>query len=140
MVRQTGLRGRWEVLGTEPLTIADTAHNPPGWKLAMEQLTHVANGQPIHMVFGVVQGKDVESMIQAMPSNLKLYLTCPEVARGMPVQELFSKFTSNQSVIGRFDTAWDAYQNALNHAASTDVIYLGGSTFIVADIMKKMFS
>lgn len=140
MVRQTGLRGRWEVLGTEPLTIADTAHNPPGWKLAMEQLTHVANGQPIHMVFGVVQGKDVESMIQAMPSNLKLHLTCPEVARGMPVQELFSKFPGNQSVIGQFDTAWDAYQNALNHAASTDVIYIGGSTFIVADIMKKMFS
>lgn len=140
MVRQTGLRGRWEVLGTEPLTIADTAHNPPGWKLAMEQLTHVANGQPIHMVFGVVQGKDVESMIQAMPSNLKLHLTCPEVARGMPVQELFSKFPGNQSVIGQFDAAWDAYQNALNHAASTDVIYIGGSTFIVADIMKKMFS
>lgn len=140
MVHQTGLRGRWEVIRTHPLTIADTAHNPPGWKLAMEQLADVANGQPIHMVFGVVQEKDVESMIQAMPPNLHLYLTCPQVARGMPVQELFSKLPANQSVKGLYGTPWDAYQNALNHAASADVIYVGGSTFVVADLMKKMFS
>lgn len=140
MVKQTGLRGRWEILSQNPLVIADTAHNPPGWKAAMEQLSHTAAGKPIHMVFGVVQGKDVESMLTMLPAQTQLYLACPDLPRGMPVAELLHKIPDTVCAIHQAESVAEAYQMALNQAGHGGVVYVGGSTFVVADLMKKMFS
>jgi dihydrofolate synthase/folylpolyglutamate synthase len=140
MVKQTGLRGRWEILRHSPLVIADTAHNPPGWKGAMEQLSHTAAGKPIHMVFGLVQGKDATAMLNMIPLGTQLYLACPDVPRGMPVAELARVIPKNFKINLVANSVAEAFAAALNQAGNTGVVYVGGSTFVVADIMKKMFS
>ena len=140
MVKHTGLRGRWEILGQNPLVIADTAHNPPGWKAAMEQLSHSAAGKPICMVFGVVQGKDVESMLNMLPPHTQLYLTCPDLPRGLPVAELLKKIPDSIPILLKAKSVDEAYCAAVNQAGPNGVVYVGGSTFVVADLMKKIFS
>jgi dihydrofolate synthase/folylpolyglutamate synthase len=140
MVAQTGLRGRWEIVRQNPLVIADTAHNPPGWKGAMEQLSQTAAGKPIHMVFGLVQGKDLSSILQMIPQQTQLYLACPDVPRGMPLSELAPLIPSHFKVNLLANSVVEAYQAALNLAGPSGVVYVGGSTFVVADLMKKIFS
>ena len=140
MVIQTGLKGRWEIIRKNPLVIADTAHNPPGWKGAMEQLSQTAQGKTIHMVFGVVQGKDVHAMMKWIPKGTQLYLACPDVPRGLPLAELLPLIPKGCKVNLLANSVIEAYQAALNLADPSGVVYVGGSTFVVADLMKENFS
>lgn len=134
VVKNTGLKGRWQVLQTEPKVICDTAHNKEGLTYIVKQLAE-ENYKKLHVVFGVVNDKDVDSILPLLPKNATYYFCKPNVPRGLDAEILRLKFISN----GFKGEAYQSVNNALNEAkiaANTeDLIYVGGSTFVVAEVV-----
>ncbi len=134
VVKNTGLQGRWQVLQTEPNIICDTAHNKEGLTYAMAQLLD-EDFKALHMVFGVVNDKDVTSILPLLPKEATYYFCKPDIPRGLEAQKLEKLFKAH----GFFGTAYKSVSEALSaakqHAAKSDVIYVGGSTFVVAEII-----
>lgn len=142
--RSTGLAGRWMVLSTSPLTVADTGHNTGGWKYIVRQL--IQSGKRVHMVLGFVNDKDVTgilSMIATIPV-LTLYLTNASVRRALPVEELSLRAAKAGLRGDVYPTVAEAY-SAAEAAARSEcargfeaMVYVGGSTFVVADQLTSM--
>ncbi|PNQ73457.1 tetrahydrofolate synthase [Hanstruepera neustonica] len=134
VVKNTGLQGRWQILGTNPKIICDTAHNKEGLELVMEQLK-AESYHNLFMVFGVVNDKDIDSIIHLLPKDA-YYLYCkPNVPRGMKVDTLKNKFDDFSFQGEACFSVSDALENAKIKATSEDLIYVGGSTFVVAEII-----
>lgn len=130
----TGLRGRWEILNDSPLTIADTAHNSDGLKETMEQLQKVAKGK-LHIVLGVVKEKDLAKILTLLPSSAIYYFCKPNIFRGLD-EEMLAKEAFNYGLKGEFyDSVEKALASAKSRAAENDTIYIGGSTFVVAEVL-----
>lgn len=134
VVKNTGLRGRWQILQNNPKIICDTAHNKEGLQYAMSQLLD-EDFEHLHVVFGVVNDKDVEAVLPLLPKNALYYFCKPNIPRGLEAEKLHTIFR-NHGFIGE---AYKSVQNALSaakqHAKKSDVIYVGGSTFVVAEII-----
>lgn len=134
VIANTGLRGRWEVLRQNPKTICDTAHNKEGLQLAMEQLLD-EDFVELHMVLGVVADKDLSAILPLLPREARYYFCRPNIPRGMPAAQLKEK-ASEFGLFGEvYNSVSEAYQAAVNTASETDVVYVGGSTFTVAEII-----
>jgi dihydrofolate synthase/folylpolyglutamate synthase len=130
----TGLRGRWQQIGDHPKTICDVAHNAHGMQLAMKQLARERQGQ-LHVVFGVMADKDIDSILATLPSNARYYFAQASTPRALPVEALLSK-GSAVGLQGRaFATVRQALLAAKKGATPSDFIYVGGSTFVVADAL-----
>lgn len=134
VVSNTGLRGRWEVLRAFPKTICDTAHNKEGLEYTMRQLQEEEYEQ-LHLVFGVVRDKDLSAILPLLPREANFYFCCPNIPRGMPATELKEKAAEYQLVGESYNSVSDAYAASLKVAGKSDVIYVGGSTFTVAEII-----
>lgn len=133
-VRQnTGLRGRWDQLGEHPLIIADTAHNPHALAEVRKQLEKTPYRR-LHLVLGFVSDKDVASILKFFPADAWYYFSAPDVPRKLPVEKLRSLVPSHLHA-GYFDTVAEACSAAKAAANETDMIYVGGSTFVVAEIL-----
>lgn len=133
--KNTGLRGRWEILGENPLIIADTAHNSHGLRPVMDQLLAL-DFEKLHIVLGVVNDKDLSEILPLMPKSAKYYFAKPNIPRGLPGGELSEK-AGNYGLSGNvFHSIAEAYRNAIHNAGEKDVIYAGGSTFVVAEILE----
>ena len=133
-VKNTGLRGRWEVLQTEPKAICDTAHNKEGLKFVLQQLQEEPFEQ-LHIVLGVVNDKDLESILLLFPKTATYYFCKPNVPRGLDEKEL-EKISKSFNLVGRaFSSVEKAYLAANENAKNNDLIYVGGSTFTVAEII-----
>ena len=133
-VKNTGLRGRWEVLQTEPKAICDTAHNKEGLKFVLQQLQEEPFVQ-LHIVLGVVNDKDLESILLLFPKTATYYFCKPNVPRGLDEKEL-EKISKTFNLLGRaFSSVEKAYLAANENAKNNDLIYVGGSTFTVAEII-----
>ena len=133
-VKNTGLRGRWEVLQTEPKAICDTAHNKEGLKFVLQQLQEEPFEQ-LHIVLGVVNDKDLESILLLFPKTATYYFCKPNVPRGLDEKEL-EKISKTFNLLGRaFSSVEKAYLAANENAKNNDLIYVGGSTFTVAEII-----
>ena len=134
VVTNTGLKGRWQVLQEHPKIITDTAHNKEGLKYTMDQLLK-ETFENLHMVFGVVNDKDVQSILPLLPKQAHYYFCKPNIPRGLDAEVLFKIFKSN----GFHGTAYGSVEQALDAAKQeskpSDVIYVGGSTFVVAEIL-----
>ena len=133
----TGLRGRWETLQTAPLVITDTAHNASGWSYVMQQLKETAKGRKLHFVLGFADDKDLKALVDLLPEHDSLTLCKPDVPRGMPVEKLqksLHEFGLKSMAKG---SVAEAIDHALNLAESEDVVYIGGSTFVVAETLVK---
>ena len=134
VVWNTGLRGRWEVLRQEPKVICDTAHNKEGLEYAMAQLQD-EDFEKLHLVFGVVNDKDLKAVLPLLPEKAHFYFCRPNIPRGMDAEVL----KENAEVFGlkgeAFKSVSEAYAAALASAGKADVVYVGGSTFTVAEII-----
>lgn len=132
----TGFRGRWNIVSQSPLTIADTGHNEAGLKYNMEQLRKIMNERPggeLRIILGFVADKDVEHIIPFFPTDAVYYLTRANIPRALPVENMEHYAATRGWHYKSFPSVAEAYRNALEEAGPDDVIFIGGSTFIVAD-------
>ncbi|MFD2998944.1 bifunctional folylpolyglutamate synthase/dihydrofolate synthase [Pontibacter toksunensis] len=129
----TGLKGRWQVLSKNPLTICDTGHNEDGIKQILKQLEALKPKQ-VHLVFGVVNDKDITSILQLLPKHYAYYFCQANIPRALPVSELQAKASSHGLHGQAFATVPEAVEAAKANAAPDEVIFIGGSTFVVAEI------
>ncbi|PRY15553.1 dihydrofolate synthase/folylpolyglutamate synthase [Pontibacter ummariensis] len=129
----TGLKGRWQVLNEEPLTICDTGHNVDGVRQIVDQLEALEPKQ-VHVVFGAVNDKDVSVILQLLPKKYRYYFCQAAIPRALPVQELQAKAREAGIIGGAFVTVGEAIHAAKANAKPDEVIFIGGSTFVVAEI------
>ena len=130
----TGLKGRWQVLQESPKVICDIAHNKEGLSFTMDQLVKETY-QKLHIVLGFVNDKDLRSIIQLFPNEAAYYFCKPNIERGMNVEELKQSFAQKGFKGQAYASVREAYESAMNTADANDVIYVGGSTFVVAEII-----
>ncbi len=130
----TGLRGRWEILRKSPLTIADTAHNVDGISATMTQLAYHAEAK-VHIVFGMVNDKDITKVLELLPKTYHYYFTEANIPRAMPAEELMLNATNAGLSGNAYKTVAEAITAAQQNAKKEDTLYIGGSTFVVADAL-----
>jgi len=130
----TGLRGRWEVLGRSPLIICDTAHNEAGLQYVTRQLQNTPH-QKLHLVLGFVKEKNIDPILPLFPADALYYFTQPPVDRALPVEKLAQKALLTGRTGKTFTTVKEALANARENAAPEDLIFVGGSNFIVAEVI-----
>jgi dihydrofolate synthase/folylpolyglutamate synthase len=134
VVRNTGLRGRWQTIQQHPTVICDTGHNVGGFTYTAQQLRE-QKCQTLRIVFGMVSDKDINSVLRLMPRNAVYYFCQASVKRAMPHNEL-RKIAKRHGLIGySYKTVENAYKKAIKQADAKDVIFIGGSTFVVADFL-----
>lgn len=134
VIKNTGLQGRWQQLQQKPLTICDTAHNKHGLEIVLKQIQKQKFDQ-LHFVFGVVNDKDLDSILGLFPKNAKYYFCKPNIPRGLDVKILQEKCREFQLFGSVYKSVSDAYANAIKSAKFDDMIYIGGSTFVVSEIL-----
>lgn len=134
VTKNTGLLGRWQVLNTSPKVVCDTGHNREGLELVMEQLSQ-ETFKNLHVVFGVVNDKDLSSIAHLLPKQGHYYLCKPNIPRGMDVDKLFTFMTDSGFKCQKHESVGKAYQSALHMASKEDFIFIGGSTFVVAEVL-----
>lgn len=131
----TGLRGRWQKVNDEPLAICDTGHNIAGLTATIGTLQRQYSGRRLKFVIGFVSDKDVAHIVELFPKDADYYFTRPSIPRGMSVEEVIRYF-EKAGISGKcYPDVKQAYGAALADSAPEDVIYVGGSTFIVADLL-----
>lgn len=134
VIQNTGLLGRWQILDKAPFTICDTAHNSHGLKIVLNQIQK-HSFETLHVILGVVNDKDLDSILPLFPKNAKYYFCKPNVPRGLDAEILKQK-ASDFGLLGKvFNSVSEAYEEAVNSAKDSDFIYIGGSTFVVAEIV-----
>ena len=134
VIKNTGLQGRWQQLGVNPKIICDTAHNKNGLEIVMKQIQK-EKFDTLHIVLGVVNDKDLEEVLPLFPKKAIYYFCKPNIPRGLDAQflkEKASDFGLNGEV---FNSVSESYVKALQNATKSDFIYIGGSTFVVAEIL-----
>lgn len=130
----TGFRGRWDVLSQEPKIIADTGHNIDGIKFIINQLKSETYHQ-LHMVIGMVKDKDRTAILNLLPKEAKYYFCCPNIPRGLESQ-LLEQEANELGLNGHsYSSVEAALNSAKNKAQNNDLIFIGGSTFVVAEII-----
>lgn len=134
VVENTGLMGRWQKIGEQPLIICDTAHNKDGLSYVLEQVK-AQDFEKLHIVLGVVKGKDISEILPLFPKNATYYFCKPKIFRGMDenvLAKLFYDFNYKGNVYQSVNKAFNA---ARKQAKNNDLIYVGGSNFVVAEIL-----
>ena len=158
----TGLRGRWEVLLQKPLTICDTGHNGHGIRYVAEQLrttlnnstqfyTTLNNSTPsLHIILGMVNDKDIDTVLGLLPTEAVYYFTQPATSRALPAEELLrrwlalhpiantqSPISAPQSPISAYPSVREALTAAQEAAAADDIIFIGGSNYVVGEVLQQ---
>ena len=134
VVTTTGLLGRWQVIGTNPLTVCDTGHNEDGIKSIVQQLENTAYKQ-LHFIFGTVCDKDPEKVLALLPKEANYYFVKADIARAMNADEL-AKRANEFGLVGEvYPSVNEAYKKARLVADKMDMIFVGGSTFVVAEVL-----
>ena len=134
VVTNTGLRGRWEELGQNPKIIADVAHNPSGLQAVFLQL-NTLSFEKLHIVFGMVNDKSLDAIMALLPKNATYYLCAADVPRAMDVEVLASHFQRSGFKFISCSSTEAAFVAAKTMASKKDIIYVGGSLFVVAEIL-----
>jgi dihydrofolate synthase/folylpolyglutamate synthase len=134
VIRNTGLTGRWQILNSEPLTICDTAHNKEGLEFVTGQLRRI-HRKALHIVLGFVNDKDLASLLPLFPSGAKYYFTRASVPRALDEEKL----RAEAARFGLTGMSYPDVKSALGHAKmqaeQSDMIFIGGSTFVVAEVV-----
>ena len=130
----TGILGRWEIIGKDPLIICDVAHNHEALSIVLNHLISMEYNK-IHFVIGFVNDKNLNSIIDLFPMHAEFYFTKPNIERGMDQLELQNLFKSKNRIGNSFSNVKLALKSALNMSKKDDIIYVGGSTFVVAEAM-----
>lgn len=134
VIRNTGLHGRWEKLANTPYTVCDTGHNIDGLTEVVAQLRSCTY-RHLHFVIGMVNDKDVNSVLRILPREATYYFCKASIPRAMNEQELAGKARSCGLQGTTYPTVSEAYAAARKNAIPEDMIYIGGSTFVVAEVL-----
>ncbi|MBR5854810.1 MAG: bifunctional folylpolyglutamate synthase/dihydrofolate synthase [Paludibacteraceae bacterium] len=153
----TGLRGRWEVLSQSPLTICDTGHNGHGIRYVAEQLSRLVTSAPptsrLHIVLGMVNDKDIDTVLGLLPEDAVYYFTQPATSRALPAEELLRRWQvirashlngggeNARGVLGCSSpnchpTVREALTAAQEAATADDIIFIGGSNYVVGEVLR----
>jgi dihydrofolate synthase/folylpolyglutamate synthase len=128
----TGLHGRWEVLNIQPLTICDTGHNPDGIEEVVKNIAAV-DYHHLHFVIGVVNDKDITKVLAMLPSDATYYFCKPDIPRGLDAETLKQQAESFGLHGNAYPSVKQALQSAQQNARDNDLVFVGGSTFVVAE-------
>ena len=132
----TGLQGRWQTIKESPLTICDTGHNVEGWKYLSEQLKTISC-QHMHIVFGMVDDKDFEGVMALLPKTATYYFTKASNKRAVS-ENVLKLYAQGLGLLGEsFPDVVSAYQAAQDAADEKDFVFIGGSSYVVADFLKN---
>ena len=134
VVKNTNLKGRWQTLQEKPKVICDTAHNKEGLKIVLNQLKK-ENYRKLHIVLGVVSDKKLEEILPLFPVKAYYYFCKPDIPRGLAEEKLQQKASEFKLFGKKYASAEKAYKASLNNANQEDVVFIGGSTFVVAEII-----
>jgi dihydrofolate synthase/folylpolyglutamate synthase len=133
VVKNTGLQGRWQQLGENPKIICDTAHNKHGLAVVMNQIQKEAF-ENLHIVLGVVNDKDLEAILPLFPKKAQYYFCRPDSSRGLST-EILKEAAAKYDLKGeKYNSVEIAFAEAKKNASKKDFIYVGGSTFVVAEL------
>jgi dihydrofolate synthase/folylpolyglutamate synthase len=132
--KTTGLQGRWQIIGNNPLAVCDTGHNVDGITTIVEQIRNTPH-QRLHFVFGVVEDKNLDEILKILPVNASYYFAKSNIPRAMDAKELTLKATAAGLVGECYVSVKQAFNAAKTNAAKNDMIFVGGSTFVVAEIL-----
>lgn len=130
----TGLQGRWQVLGSNPRIVCDTGHNEEGIKLVVDQINQTPH-KHLHIVFGVVSDKDPDKVLALLPKHASYYFCKADIPRAMDEKVLAGKAAEFGLSSETFSSVSEAYEAARSAAGPDDFIFIGGSTFVVAEIL-----
>lgn len=130
--KNTGLMGRWQILGKDPLIICDTGHNVNGIEYVVKQLSMQTYNQ-LHMVIGMVKDKDIAKVLNILPKNATYYFTKANIPRALNEIDLQAQAASFQLQGKSFTSVKIALEAAKTAAKQNDLIFIGGSTFVVAE-------
>lgn len=134
VAKATGLMGRWQTIQQSPLVICDTGHNVGGWEYLGRQVAAVECRRR-RMVFGMVADKDVDGVLRLLPKDAQYYFTKPDNKRAMPESEMKAKAASHGLVGDSYATVEDAFNHAVRESTGDDFIFVGGSSYVVADFL-----
>lgn len=130
----TGLVGRWQTLRQQPLVVCDTGHNVGGWTYLSEQIK-AQKCRQLRIVFGMVDDKDINTVMEMLPKDAVYYFTQASTHRAIPVGKVMEYATSHGLRGNGFNNVKDAYHQALQDASTEDFIFVGGSSYVVADLL-----
>lgn len=134
IVEKTGLIGRWQVLGRDPLIICDTGHNVDGVRCIVEQISKTPHNKT-HFVLGMVNDKDIDGILELLPKNARYYFAKASIPRALSVDELATKSKAHGLIGESYQNVTEAIKKAKTNAKPNDLIFIGGSTFTVADAL-----
>ena len=135
VIKNTGLRGRWELIDQHPEIVADVTHNAEGFKMVAQQLKEKKFEGELHLVLGFVKGKKMEAIFSLLPKNAHYYFCAPSIPRALAVEEVIV-IAENHGLNARaFPSPANALEMVKQVAKPKDFIYVGGSTFVVAEIL-----
>ena len=134
VVKNTGLLGRWQQLGEKPKVICDTAHNKNGLEIVMKQIQK-ETFENLHIVLGVVNDKELDEVLPLFPKNATYYFCKPNIPRGLDASLLREKALQFALNGNTYSSVTEAYITAQNNSTKNDFIYIGGSTFVVGELL-----
>ena len=134
VVKNTNLLGRWQLINKSPKVICDTAHNKEGLHYVLKQLEKETY-KKLHIVLGVVKDKNLDIILPMFPKKAVYYFCKPNIPRGLDENVLQQKAKENQLIGMVYTSVSKAYNTALNDAKTDDVVFVGGSTFVVAEVV-----
>lgn len=135
VAENTGLMARWQKMGDQPLVVCDTGHNVGGWEYLSRQIVSVTC-QKRHIVFGMVSDKDVNTVMTMLPKDAKYYFTQAPTHRAIPADHLVEKGKTLGLTGDAYPTVAEAVNAALHAATPSDFVFIGGSTYVVAEYLK----
>lgn len=134
VINNTGLSGRWQVINDKPLTICDTGHNLEGLQKVTEQIEEIKFDK-LHFVFGMVNDKTPETILNILPKNATYYFCKAAIPRGMDAAILLDHALKAGFQGNYYQSVKQAYAAAIRNAGENDLVFIGGSTFVVAEII-----
>jgi len=130
----TGLQGRWQIIGANPMVVCDTGHNFDGVKEVVEQI-RLTPHKNLHFVFGTVGDKNPDKVLGLLPKNAKYYFVKADIERALDVQVLKQRAAGFGLVGDSYHSVNEGFKKALENAGENDLVFVGGSTFVVAEIL-----
>ncbi|MFC2137119.1 bifunctional folylpolyglutamate synthase/dihydrofolate synthase [Bacteroidota bacterium] len=134
VVKITGIQGRWEILGANPRIVCDTAHNEEGLKQVVNQIKNTPY-KKLHMVMGFVEGKDLDSILKLLPQDATYYFTKAQIPRALNEEKLHNLAANCELKGEMYKSVIEGLNAAKSNAQPEDFIFIGGSTFIVAEVI-----
>lgn len=134
VITNTGLAGRWQILQTSPLTICDTGHNAEGIREVVAQLAEL-EFKVLHIVLGAVDDKLLDDILQQLPADAIYYFCKADIPRGLDAEQLKLQAARYNLVGQTYPSVKNAFDTAIENAAAEDAVFVGGSTFVVAEVL-----